>query len=73
MRGPRRHSNAHHRLRLPRQSAANSKAAAGRARKEENANSKKAEAAAKAEAAEAAKWEQGGKVSGSGGSDGERG
>ncbi|CAO1637443.1 unnamed protein product [Sympodiomycopsis kandeliae] len=39
----------------------NSKAAAGRARKEENANNKKAADAAKAEAAESAKWEQGGK------------
>lgn len=40
---------------------ANSKAAAGRARKEETANKKKEQESAKAEAAEAAKWEQGAK------------
>ncbi|CAO1637291.1 unnamed protein product [Parajaminaea phylloscopi] len=38
-----------------------SKAAAGRARKEDNANKKKDQEAAKQEAAEAAKWEQGAK------------
>ncbi|KAK0521566.1 hypothetical protein OC834_006611 [Tilletia horrida] len=42
----------------------NSKAVAGRARKEEAANNKKAAEAAKAEAAEAAKWDEGAKGKG---------